>query len=927
MFFQKRVIMFMGLLFTFSSLSSANASVGNQTLSLDGEWKFTTDQQGVYTVQTVASQGSWRTAKVPGSWQSQFEDLRDYQGVAWYRKKVDLSIPDSGKSAWLHFNAVDYRAEVFLNGNSLGSHEGGYTPFDFDITRFIKKGANELIIRVMDPKLDKDGTEGIKYAQIPHGKQSWYVQTSGLWQSVSIRYRPAWHIRRVYVTPTTDGKVRLNLLTSLITSKKQRSQVQIEVLGPDMKTAAKVSKKIWDEVQNYTFELQVSAPRLWDIDKPELYTVEVILGEEKVTEKFGFRSFEKKDGKFYLNGRPVYIMGALDQDFYPETIYSTPSEEYLRDEMRKARELGLNMLRCHIKVPDPVYLRIADETGLLVWYEIPNWDHFTTESAARGQQTVNEMLDRDWNHPSLVIISIINESWGIDLSQPAQREWLKNEYNRLKGIASGRLIIDNSACYNNYHVKTDINDYHIYYAIPENKDKFSAGVKDIASRPAWLFSTHGDAEQKGDEPLMLSEFGNWGLPQLPDQLPWWFVKDTLRREPTTPGGFDRRFRQYGYDAVFGSYNALAQECQAAQFEALKWEIEEIRLHQTLQGYIITEFTDLNWESNGLLDMWRNKKNYADALSDIQQQDIIIPRPKRFTFWQGDSLKIDLWLSHYSHAATPGSQLEWQGQDGQSGKISVPEIKSPVVSQLPSVSLKLPAMDKPGNYRVHLKWVDAGKQILAQNYCDVFVFTPVKPESPAVIRIHDPRAKLKSMQEFLAQNYQEKSKKQTASELWITDTLDAQIINLVKDGAHVLLLTNAATKLPESFPLKIQVRDRDYYDGNWASNFNWLQPGHTLFTDLQPERHFGFMLAHSVPRHVYTGLEPDHFRDVLAGMFVGWLHLNSGYLVQLNHGEGKLVLCSLPLSEMISSDPFAAWMLDRLIRYMSGKSIKPLLEWK
>jgi beta-galactosidase/beta-glucuronidase len=138
------------------------------------------------------------------------------------------------------------------------------------------------------------------------------------------------------------------------------------------------------------------------------------------------------------------------------------------------------MLRCHIKVPDPLYLKVADEVGLLVWYEVPNWINFSDTAARYAEMTMDGMLERDWNHPSLVIVSIINESWGLDMSQQNHRDWLVAEYDRVKKMAKGRLVVDNSACWGNFHVKTDINDYHTYWAIPENRENFDNTVKEMA---------------------------------------------------------------------------------------------------------------------------------------------------------------------------------------------------------------------------------------------------------------------------------------------------------------------------------------------------------------------------------------------------------------------------------------------------------------
>src|SRR5262245_24375891 len=178
-----------------------------QTISLDGQWQFAVDTSGSFQIGNVNEKANWRTAKVPLSWQAQFSEWRDYQGVAWYRKSFDLHGLKSSETVIIHFGAVDYIAEVFVNGKPAGKHEGGYTPFEFDIRPLVKSGSNEVVVRVMDPQPTEAGTEGISYLHIPHGKQNWYVQTSGLWQSVHVEIRPRRHITQVHITPTMEGKV------------------------------------------------------------------------------------------------------------------------------------------------------------------------------------------------------------------------------------------------------------------------------------------------------------------------------------------------------------------------------------------------------------------------------------------------------------------------------------------------------------------------------------------------------------------------------------------------------------------------------------------------------------------------------------------------------------------------------------------------
>ncbi len=902
---------------------TATSIASAQTISLEGDWQFAVDSTAAFRIDNVREQASWRAAKVPLSWQAQFADLRDYQGVAWYRRSFVLPKLKAEETVLIEFGAVDYAAEVFVNGRRVGKHEGGYTPFAFDMRQWVKMGENEIIVRVMDPAGSETGTEGISYWHIPHGKQNWYVQTSGLWQSVNVSIKPKRHLMQVHLTPAMDGKISVSVNLSLGENRKSKEQLSLRILDPQKREVLQTAKMILSSEEKVQFEAQVQNPMLWSFDSPQLYEAELLLGKNhKVVERFGFRALEAKDKMLYFNGEPLYLMGALDQDFYPETIYTTPSEEYLRDEMLKAKKIGLNTLRCHIKVPDPRYLKVADEVGMLVWYEIPNWDKFTPEAARRGEETLKAMLARDWNHPALVMISLINESWGMDLKQAEQRQWLLSAFDRAKQLATGRLIVDNSPCCGSFHLKTDLNDYHTYWAIPENHQRFDQAVADIASRPKWLFSEFGDAQETGKEPLLLSEFGNWGLPILPDQLPWWFERDFGGRQVTLPQGVQQRFKDFHYDEIFASYNQLAEESQRVQFVALKYEIEQIRLAPEIQGYVVTEFTDINWECNGLLDMWRNLKIYAEDLGHIQQQDVIIGRPERYNYWANDHAVIELWLSHFSAEEIKEAKLRWQASFGAAGDIAVPATARTAVKNFAPLRLALPETAAPQLVRIQLQLTTAEGKLLAQNHTEVFVYPRIS--APAAIRIHDPAMTLgKFVKAVHAAGILVKNSSEQTVTL-VTNVLDEEILRRLESGETAVCLVDSLTKLPAAFPWALTSREAEWYDGNWASNLNWVRKDRPPFRDLSFGKFLGFESLHVAPKAVITGVPAANFSDVLAGMYVGWLHLNSAYVLQMNVGKGKLILCTLRIAEHFAHDPFAAVLFNELVKYAVSPQCAPKL---
>jgi hypothetical protein len=924
-------------------------STSAQSVKLEQGWQFLADRAGTLKPDDATRAGGWRDARVGLSWNAQFADLRDYMGVGWYRTSFDVPSLTDGRRALVRFGAVDYFSEVYVNGKFVGTHEGGYTPFVFDVTEAVRAGRNELVVRVVDPPMDERENRarfpGMLYNEIPHGKQNWYVQTGGIWQPVTLEFKPAFYIKRVRVTPDISGRVAVEVEHAGHSSHDPNPlTVTVRDMGGSVVAQTGGGSITLDAPR--TFSVQVKSPQLWSPQQPTLYTVEVSLNdgaeEDVVRERFGFRSFEARDGKFYLNGEPYYMIAALDQDFYPDTIYSSPPEAYVRDMMLKAKRLGLNMLRCHIKVPDPVYLKVADEVGMLVWYEVPSWNdfnHFSPQAAARGEKIFQEMTARDWNHPSIVIQSIINEGWGADLSKEAtHRAWLRAAFDRAKQQTAplARLIVDNSACCNNFHLKTDIEDNHRYNSIPDDHTAFDRWVADFAARPKWNFSPHGDAEPTGREPLVLSEFGNWGLPKLPAGLPWWFERGFGDRPVTRPAGVLERFKEFGFARLFADYNALAEATQRHQFVSLKHEIEEIRRHASIQGYVITEFTDINWEANGLMDMWRNPKVYAPELARLQQPDLVVARTEKKNYASGETVKFDLLLSHYSPRDFEGAQLVWRTETGRELSRQTIDKRIPRASVMPLArhSFPAPEVERPRRERITVEVRGKDNQLIAENSADVFVYPkPGSDAAPRLLNFHDPKHANPSLQRALsATGYYgvNTDSKQRPGTLLVATVFDDFVREHLRGGGRAVILADAKDALPPNSNLKITPRAGSDLDGNWVTNFNWARTDVAPFGEVAFTKILGFEAARVTPRHVIEGVGGADYADVHAGIFYGWLNNNHALALQARFagsgGGGRAFLTTFRFEEY-GRDPYSTRLLDAIIRYAGSESFAPKLEMK
>ncbi|MCB0032825.1 MAG: hypothetical protein KDE51_02305, partial [Anaerolineales bacterium] len=460
---------------------------------LDGEWAV---QIGGAELLEAPAERPWTTAVVPMAWQAQFDELRHHSGIAWYRRpfEIDAAVLETAaeQAAVLHFGAVDYHATVWLNGQLIGEHAGGYLPFEFNVIDQLVVGQNELTVRVIDATDNRGDYPDFPFSEVPHGKQSWYGPIGGIWQSVWLEMRPKYYIQHLAIHPRTqDGQVEIEVALS---DTLNGYELLCEVTGPDDQTAGTAV------LTQSSGVIQLNeAPLLWHPDTPHLYTVTVTLQQNgralhTAAKTCGFRTVSTQNGRIILNGEPIYLRGALDQAYYPETIYTPNSLELLETQACAAKALGLNCLRTHIKIEDPRYYDVADRVGLLIWTEIPNWALLSEAASARAKQTFAEMVQRDNHHPSIIAWTLVNENWGTDLTRNvAHRRWLADFYEEAKAIDPTRLIVDNSACVGNAHVAGDLEDYHYYKAIPDHADEWDEWVADFAGRSEWTW--YSDFEQ------------------------------------------------------------------------------------------------------------------------------------------------------------------------------------------------------------------------------------------------------------------------------------------------------------------------------------------------------------------------------------------------------------------------------------------------
>jgi beta-galactosidase/beta-glucuronidase len=499
--------------------------------SLDGIWQLAYDDHARWSEpRQVVFDREIRVPYPPESVASGIGDQR-FHPVCWYRARFELDKRDRGERTLLHFGAVDYQATVWANGQLVATHEGGYTPFDADVTgAIIGTDHLEIVVRAFDDPHDLEQPRGKQdWLEKPH--EIWYPRTSGIWQTVWIEPVPAQRIQGLVWTPHLDHW-EMGVVVELAgplepgMSVTVRLQHRNQVLADDRYTitGAELARRIAfsdpgiDDYRNHM---------LWSPSHPTLIEAEIALwrGDQQLDAVWSYtalRSFGVHGNRFMLNGRPYFLKMVLDQGYWSDTLMAPPSVDALRRDVELALELGFNGVRKHQKLEDPRWLFFCDLLGLVVWVEMPSPYRFSTKAVHRLVMEWTEAIKRDISHPCVCAWVPLNESWGVpDLpTNPAHRDYVRSLYHLTKTLDPSRPVIGNDGW---EHVATDLITIHDYASNPAVLRERYATPESVAlvlerqqpgGRPLVVSGFTPDAR-----PLVVSEFG--GIALLADHAPGW----------------------------------------------------------------------------------------------------------------------------------------------------------------------------------------------------------------------------------------------------------------------------------------------------------------------------------------------------------------------------------------------------------------------
>lgn len=553
-------------------------------MNLNGAWDFSFDFGNSGIARKMFQEEKLdRKITVPFCPESALSGIgnKDFMPAVWYLRTFELTQEQRKGRIMLHFGAVDYECRVWINGKEAGVHKGGYVSFQFDITDLTVTGENRVTVYAFDDQRNGRQCKG-KQCGLFDSFGCEYTRTTGIWQTVWLEFLPSDYIESIQMYP--------NIAEAALTIKARTKGSG--VLRAEAFYDGTLCGSADTEITSGNGFLKISLSRLhlWEAGKGRLYDLKLSFGEDVVDSYFGMREIRILGEKVLLNGKAVFQRLVLDQGFYPDGIYTAPSDEALVRDIQLSLQAGFNGARLHQKVFEERFLYHCDRLGYLVWGEQANWglDYSRPDGLKCFLPEWMEVLKRDFNHPAIVGWCPFNETWDYE-GRKQDDDLLRLTYLMTKQYDTTRPCIDTSG---NYHVQTDIYDLHDY---EQDADTFAERYRDFAQGGP-LPDNHGYRQKPVEGvPVFISEYGGikWNVDQEDREDAWGYGDGPGTREE-----YLERYRR----------------------------LTDVLLdNPRMFGFCFTQLYDVELEVNGLYTYDRKAKFDMDIIRQINSRKAAIER--------------------------------------------------------------------------------------------------------------------------------------------------------------------------------------------------------------------------------------------------------------------------------------------------------------
>ncbi len=554
-------------------------------LSLNGEWDFEIDNTLVGEERHYEKRTSLSgKINVPFCPESSLSGVKhtDFIYSVWYRRAIEIPREWAGRRILLHFEACDYHTRVFINGAAVGEHKGGYTPFVFDITDKLEESGNYITVFAKDDPHSPRQVKGKQSSRLD-SYGAFYTRTTGIWQSVWLEAVDDIHIVRYEaVADTVNSSVMLSVESSeAAVGAELRAKVYF-----DGRAVGEGCSRILSGRTDLAVSL--SECHLWDIGEGNLYDVVFELVADKEVKDslkgyFGLRDVKITKNGFYLNGRRVFGRFVLDQGFYPDGIYTAPSDEALIFDIEASMRLGFNGARLHQKVFESRFLYHADRLGYMVWGETGNWgwDHTLPDNLQNFLPEWIEEIKRDMSHPSIIGWCPFNETWDLDGRHPVN-EMIELVYKVTKALDPTRVVVANSGSFPSGD--SDVNDVHDYEQNVEKFAEYYSHIEDGVIKDQLYRMNPSRQKYDPSKNIFVSEYGGIKWDTECDEAAW-------------------------------GYGASVQN-EEEFFARLKGLTDVLLDNKHIFAFCYTQLTDVEQERNGLLTYDRRFKFPPERIAPI-----------------------------------------------------------------------------------------------------------------------------------------------------------------------------------------------------------------------------------------------------------------------------------------------------------------------
>ncbi len=873
-----------------------------------------------------------KDVQIPNCWESD-GFWKGFCGPVWYRNKFNIEdkFLDENKRYLLQFGAVSYFCSVWINGERLGEHRGMWDSFQFDITDYLQK-ENIIILEIHKPG-DYFPVKNSLAGFVP------FVTTTfgGIWQDCKIVEVDKITIEDIHIIPDIKkDKIEVRLEINSIMEDIFRAEIDAGVAESSLTKSVDINVG----KNGYIFCIEINDPILWSPDNPYLYNIDIdIRGENKlyanISKKFGMRDVSVKGKQIYLNNKPHYLRGVLNWVSYPDIIAPHPSKERIKDEIIKMKNMGYNMIKLCLVIPNKEYFELADELGVLLWVELPMWMPRVDEGfAERAKREYERIIKEVRNYPSVVMYTL-----GCELDDEIGAGLLEELYHLVKEQTLSSLVKDNSGSAEAYggvnKEFADFYDYHFYAEANQFSDLIDYFYPKWKEEKPLVFGEYCDSDTFRDVREIEEKLGH---------KVWWRFDDPVinpqgvRWDYNVVNNVDR-LKDFPLDINF---DQVKQRSYGQTFEYRKDIIEQTRKRDDTSGYTITDIIDTSISTAGMMDDFGKLKFDPDKFSQFNNDTVITfekdkrriwknggDRPQyldEFNNYQGDKFRVNILCSHYGDTIQQ-SILEWKlidsnGEILANNNICIQNnIRSGFVGKIAEIEADLPVGEEAYSVRLDVNLIQ-NETLISNNSWNYWLLPEVKI-SEWDFTLWDKRGFFADMIEKDPNGDVVNDKIKIITNPDDYSSIEGEIIVATAWNNNIKKWLNNGTLVY----LMLDIGDTKFVEGSpfWREGIELIH-SHQLTDKLPHSGYPGIQFKGITPEVIIDKSELESRLDINLNPVISRLDartfLTSYYMLDGSNSKGKLVATTLKLAGGFARQPLGftknilgAYLLDNGIQYL------------